>query len=87
MLRASAYALHAHASDGDGEASCHRNGRPQISVELRALIRRISIEKPLWGAPRIHGELLKLGFEVGNGPSLLAIQFHIEVDPRRIELG
>jgi transposase InsO family protein len=43
-----------------------RGGRPQISVELRALIRRISIENPLWGAPRIHGELLKLGFEVAQ---------------------
>jgi transposase InsO family protein len=43
-----------------------RDGRPQISVELRALIRRISIENPLWGAPRIHGELLKLGFEVAQ---------------------
>jgi transposase InsO family protein len=41
-------------------------GRPQISVELRALIRRMSIENPLWGAPRIHGELLKLGFEVAQ---------------------
>src|ERR1700757_888263 len=41
-------------------------GRPQIAPELRALIRRISIEKPLWGAPRIHGELLKLGFEVAQ---------------------
>src|SRR4029434_11183827 len=36
-------------------------GRPQISAELRALIRQMSIENPLWGAPRIHGELLKLG--------------------------
>ena len=43
-----------------------RGGRPQISVELRALIRRMSIENPLWGAPRIHGELLKLGFEVAQ---------------------
>jgi hypothetical protein len=34
-----------------------RGGRPQISAELRALIRRMSIENPLWGAPRIHGEL------------------------------
>jgi hypothetical protein len=34
-------------------------GRPQIDTELRVLIRRISIENPLWGAPRIHGELLK----------------------------
>ena len=41
-------------------------GRPQISAELRALIRRMSIESPLWGAPRIHGELLKLGFEVAQ---------------------
>jgi hypothetical protein len=39
-------------------------GRPQIETELRTLIRRISIENPLWGAPRIYGELLKLGFEV-----------------------
>jgi hypothetical protein len=41
-------------------------GRPQIGMELRALIRRMSIENPLWGAPRIHGELLKLGFEVAQ---------------------
>src|SRR6267378_581140 len=32
-------------------------GRPQIETELRALIRRMSVENPLWGAPRIHGEL------------------------------
>ncbi|WP_208828947.1 DDE-type integrase/transposase/recombinase [Bradyrhizobium neotropicale] len=41
-------------------------GRPQIDTELRVLIRRISIENPLWGAPCIHGELLKLGFEVAQ---------------------
>ena len=41
-------------------------GRPQIDTELRVLIRRISIDNPLWGAPRIHGELLKLGFEVAQ---------------------
>jgi transposase InsO family protein len=41
-------------------------GRPQIESDLRALIRRMSIENPLWGAPRIHGELLKLGFEVAQ---------------------
>jgi hypothetical protein len=41
-------------------------GRPQIEAGLRALIRRMSIENPLWGAPRIHGELLKLGFEVAQ---------------------
>jgi hypothetical protein len=41
-------------------------GRPQITVELRALIRRMSVENLLWGAPRIHGELLKLGFAVAQ---------------------
>ena len=40
--------------------------RPQIGTDLRALIRRMSIENPLWGAPRIHGELLKLGFELAQ---------------------
>src|SRR5881628_2291987 len=41
-------------------------GRPQIDADLRALIRRMSAENPLWGAPRIHGELLKLGFQVAQ---------------------
>src|SRR5882672_9040864 len=41
-------------------------GRPQIDADLRALIRQMSAENPLWGAPRIHGELLKLGFEVAQ---------------------
>jgi hypothetical protein len=41
-------------------------GRPQIGTELCGLIRRMSVENPLWGAPRIHGELLKLGFEVAQ---------------------
>ncbi len=41
-------------------------GRPQVDNDLRALIRRMSIDNPLWGAPRIHGELLKLGFEVAQ---------------------
>ena len=40
--------------------------RPQIQAELRALIRQMRVENPLWGAPRIHGELLKLGFEVSQ---------------------
>jgi transposase InsO family protein len=46
--------------------SRRRGGRPPVETELRALIRRMSIENPLWGAPRIHGELLKLGFEVAQ---------------------
>ena len=41
-------------------------GRPQIDTDLRASIRRMSIENLLRGAPRIHGELLKLGFEVAQ---------------------
>src|SRR5436305_10774594 len=43
-----------------------RAGRPKIDRELRDLIRRISKENPLWGAPRIHGELQMLGFEVAQ---------------------
>jgi len=43
-----------------------QGGRPQIEADLRALIRRMSVENPLWGAPRIHGQLLKLGFAVAQ---------------------
>src|SRR5271169_2101028 len=43
-----------------------RGGRPRIEIELRALIRQMSMENLLWGAPRIHGELLKLGFSVAQ---------------------
>ena len=43
-----------------------RGGRPRIDTEPRVLVRRMSAENPLWGAPRIHGELLKLGFEVAQ---------------------
>ena len=46
--------------------SRRRGGRPPVETELRALIRRMSMKNPLWGAPRIHGELLKLGFEVAQ---------------------
>jgi len=41
-------------------------GRPPIEAQLRALIWQMSTENQLWGAPRIHGELLKLGFEVAQ---------------------
>ena len=43
-----------------------QGGRPQIDAELRALIQQMSLNNPLWGAPRIHGELLKLGFELAQ---------------------
>ena len=46
--------------------SRRRGGRPPIDAELRALIRQMSTENLLWGAPRIHGELLKLGFELAQ---------------------
>jgi hypothetical protein len=43
-----------------------RGGRPKTPLEIRQLIREISLANPLWGAPRIHGELLKLGIDVGQ---------------------
>jgi hypothetical protein len=41
-------------------------GRPTVTLELRELIRKMIGETPLWGAPRIHGELLKLGIDIGE---------------------
>lgn len=41
-------------------------GRPDTPKEVRQLIRTMSRENPLWGAPRIDGELLKLGIDVGQ---------------------
>src|SRR6478672_10730839 len=41
-------------------------GRSGVSGDTRELIRRMSRENPTWGAPRIHGELLKLGIEIGE---------------------
>jgi transposase InsO family protein len=46
--------------------SRRRCGRPTVSLEVRRLIREMSVANPLWGAPRIHGELLKLGVDVGQ---------------------
>ena len=43
-----------------------RGGRPRIEAGVRSLIREMSRDNPLWGAPRIHGELLKLGFDVAQ---------------------
>src|SRR6202022_1240257 len=43
-----------------------KRGRPKVPEEVRELIRRMSRENPLWGAPRIHGERRKLGIDVGE---------------------
>jgi len=43
-----------------------RGGRPEVPMEIRRLIREMSLANRLWGAPRIHGELLKLGIEVAQ---------------------
>ena len=46
--------------------SRRRIGRPTVPADVRALIRTMSEANPLWGAPRIHGELLKLGIDVSQ---------------------
>jgi hypothetical protein len=46
--------------------SRRRGGRPGVPPEIRKLIRDMSLANPLWGAPRIHGELLKFGIDVGQ---------------------
>ena len=43
-----------------------RTGRPAVDSELTELVRTMALANPLWGAPRIHGELLKLGFDVSQ---------------------
>jgi putative transposase len=53
-------------------------GRPAVAPEIRALIRRMSKANPLWGAPRIHGELQKLGVEISQA----AVSKYV-VRPRR----
>jgi putative transposase len=46
--------------------SRHRGDRPAVTREIRALIRQMSTANPLWGAPRIHGALQKLGMSVSQ---------------------
>ena len=43
-----------------------QGGRPKTELEVRQIIREMSVANPFWGAPRIHGELLKLGIDVGQ---------------------
>jgi hypothetical protein len=49
-----------------GKVRRGQSGRPPLSQETRNLIRQMSRGNPLWGAPRIHGELLKLGIDIGE---------------------
>ena len=51
------------SKSGGDLVTVHGEGGPRSKSDLRALIKKMSIENPLWGAPRIHGELLKLGFD------------------------
>ena len=46
--------------------SRRRGGRPKITQEIRELIRRLAQDNSDWGAPKIHGELLKLGFQISE---------------------
>ena len=41
-------------------------GRPKLDAEVKSLVLKLSVANPLWGAPRIHGELLKLGVEISE---------------------
>jgi hypothetical protein len=45
---------------------CGQPGRPRVPQDVRELIRKMSRENPMWGAPRIHGELLQLGIDAGE---------------------
>src|ERR1700680_2914721 len=49
-----------------GWKSRPRGGRPKTPLEIRHLVREMGLANPLWGAPRLHGELLKLGIDVGQ---------------------
>src|ERR1700716_3759913 len=52
--------------------SLSRGGRPRVPMEIQRLIREMSLANRLWGAPRIHGELLKLGIEVAQSTVYMA---------------
>ncbi len=41
-------------------------GRPRVNAEIKAMVARMAVANPLWGAPRIHGELLELGLDVSE---------------------
>lgn len=59
--------------------SRHRQGRPAVPADIRALIRTMSVMNPLCGAPRIHGELLELGIDVCE--ATVAKSYYPEIRP------
>jgi len=61
--------------------SRHKGGRPAVDPEVRDLIRRMSRANPLWGAPCIHGELLKLGIDLSE--TTVAIVASVSPQPRK----
>ena len=54
--------------------SRRRSGRPAVSTAIRGLVRQMSRENPLWGAPRIHGELLMLGIAIAQSTVAKSMQ-------------
>ena len=60
--------------------SRRRVGRPEVSTEIRDLVRTMSRDNPLWGAPRIHGELLKLGIDIAQSTDRIAPLVMISVE-------
>ena len=65
----------------------HRPGRPKLTLELRELIRKIAVENPTWGAPKIHGELLMLGFDLSERTvSRYLARFKRRGDPTKLWL-
>src|SRR5208282_5970519 len=53
-----------------------RPGRPPVSREVRDLLRKMSLANPLWGAPRIHGELLKIGIQLSQATVAKYMEHH-----------
>jgi len=60
-----------------------RQGRPSVSTELQEMIRRMSAANPGWGAPRIHGELGKLGIQVSETTAVAKYRVRHRRRPRR----
>src|SRR5919201_5803943 len=77
--------------------SRRRTGRPPVAADVRSLIRKMAQENPLWGVPRIHGELLKLGVQFSQatvakylarpGHTALTVVAHLPDQSRRTDRG